>query len=866
MAAAMLAICPQVASAQAPGALTQLAAPNSCVQAPLESSECPTQGDGLFGTVDAAVSPDGQNVYVAGTNDDAIAVFARNPDGSLSVPNDCIADASDTEQSSCPNTTATGLVDPVAIAISPDGANVYVAATDTHGIGTIAEFARSPGGSLTQLASPNGCIAENSDQTDGVVSDCDDQTGHGLERPVALAVSPDGHSVYVADANGNAVAELTRSADGSLSQSGGADDCITEQNDENTDCTTSATGLGSVDAIAVSPDGQNVYSGSNTSPGTIAEFARGSDGALTQLASPNDCIQEQDDSNECGTETGRGLNNIVSLVVSPDEHNVYASSSGTAGSVAEFARGPDGALTQLASPNDCIEEQGSDEGCGSQNGHGLDGAAGVAVSPDGASVYVATAGDDCCDSAIAEFARNSDGTLTQLPSPDDCIAEFSEDCTNDAATGLGGGALAISPDGSNVYATGFDDIAELARTPVLHTLTVSLAGSGGGAVSDGTGAITCPSTCSHAYTANTEVTLTATPSSGSTFSGWTGACSGTGTCAVTTSSDMAVTATFTSVAPPTTGAPSPVLTGAPAAVTDSGGRFSGSVNPDGLATRAYFQYGLDKRYSQVGASGPNYTDQTPQQLVGSDFSTHSVGPVAVSGLVPNALYHVRLVAINSAGTTFGKDVTFTTDRASAPGTPTLGKTFNISPVSGLVLVYIHGHLVPLTQVQQFGPNVVIDTRHGTVNLTTSIGGGATASASAKRKKTKTQSGSFSGAVFRVHQSTGGSSKGLTTVMLTEGAFKGAPGQAICNTGAQAAKVSKKVIQLLHAHARGKFGSSGRYAAATVRGTVWTMTAQCGGTLIHDTTDSVVVTDFVRHKKIVLHPGQSYLAPGPHKRG
>jgi hypothetical protein len=30
-------------------------------------------------------------------------------------------------------------------------------------------------------------------------------------------------------------------------------------------------------------------------------------------------------------------------------------------------------------------------------------------------------------------------------------------------------------------------------------------------------------------------------------------------------------------------------------------------------------------------------------------------------------------------------------------------------------------------------------------------------------------------------------------------------------------------------------------------------------LIHDITDSVMVTDFVRHKTIVLHAGQSYLA-------
>jgi hypothetical protein len=121
---------------------------------------------------------------------------------------------------------------------------------------------------------------------------------------------------------------------------------------------------------------------------------------------------------------------------------------------------------------------------------------------------------------------------------------------------------------------------------------------------------------------------------------------------------------------------------------------------------------------------------------------------------------------------------------------------------------------------------------------------------------------------RIHQTQGGANRGLATVMMIESAFKGAPGQAICNAhsagDAHAAKASK-VIQLLHASAHGEFSTSGRYSAATVRGTVWTMTARCDGTLIHVITDSVVVTDLVRHKTIVLHAGQSYLAPGPRRR-
>jgi DNA-binding beta-propeller fold protein YncE len=948
------ALSPQLAQAQAPGSLAQLASPNNCLQATtIEEGDCPDQtAEGLSDADDVAVSPDGSDVYVISFEDDAIAEFSRGDDGSLDEIG-CIADASEADSSTCDNATATGLVDPEGIAISPDGNNVYVAAQDSNGIGDIAEFVRNDNGTLTQL-SPNDCIAENTGETDGTHSDCANQSGHGIEEPLAVTVSPDGQNVYAVDEGGGDIAEFTRSQNnGSLSQLNATNDCISEDND---DCaTTNGTELDGADAVAVSPDGSNVYVGSEETdgggPGGIAEFSRNYDGSLNELG----CVQESDDSDECGDNTALGIEDVTSLVVSPDGQNVYAVSPDEDGTIAEFARGDGGALNQLASPNDCIEGSESEEGCGT-TGAGLEDAVGLTVSPDGASLYVANTEDDCCTGTLAEFSRASDGSLAQLSSPDECISEGEDDCgDNDNGTGLGGGALAISPDGANVYVIGGDsDISEFSRTPVTYTLSVALAGTGSGSVSDGTGGIECPTSCSNSYTANTPVTLTATPASGSTFTGWSGACSGTGNCQVDMSAAMNVTATFTSsptppaqtntlqvelagtgtgvvsdgtgaiaclptcqhayatnsqvtltatpgsgstfagwsgacsgtgtcqltmsadmnvsasfTAPttsPTPAAPTPVLTSAPSAVTDAGAGFLGSVDPEGLPTTVYFQYGLDKRYTQVGTTGPDYTGQTAGQQVAGDFNDHTVGPISVSGLVPNAIYHVRLVATNSDGTTFGPDVTFTTALAPAPSTPTLGQTFNIAPVSGLVLVLVHGHLVPLTQLEQIGPGVTIDTLHGTLKLTISVSGGGPAG-DAAAARTKTQTGQFGGAVVRLHQNKSGSNKGLTTVMMVESAFKGAPSQAICAapgtaSDGHAASVNSKVIQLLHASAHGKFATSGRYSAATVRGTIWDTIARCDGTLIHAIKDEVVVTDFIRHKTIVLHAGQSYLAPGP----
>jgi hypothetical protein len=89
-----------------------------------------------------------------------------------------------------------------------------------------------------------------------------------------------------------------------------------------------------------------------------------------------------------------------------------------------------------------------------------------------------------------------------------------------------------------------------------HTLTVFKGGTGAGTVTSVPAGINCGATCAFNYANGTPVTLTATPSPGSTFAGWSGAgCSGTATCTVTMNAAQAVSATFTMPAPPNTTAP-----------------------------------------------------------------------------------------------------------------------------------------------------------------------------------------------------------------------------------------------------------------------------------------------------------------------
>ncbi len=74
------------------------------------------------------------------------------------------------------------------------------------------------------------------------------------------------------------------------------------------------------------------------------------------------------------------------------------------------------------------------------------------------------------------------------------------------------------------------------------------------------------------------------------------------------------------------------------------------LNPEGHAATYRFEYGTSEAY---GSSTPSTT------LGGSGFEDEAVS-VELSELQPRTLYHFRVVAQSSAGTTFGPDETFTT--------------------------------------------------------------------------------------------------------------------------------------------------------------------------------------------------------------
>ena len=92
-----------------------------------------------------------------------------------------------------------------------------------------------------------------------------------------------------------------------------------------------------------------------------------------------------------------------------------------------------------------------------------------------------------------------------------------------------------------------------------------------------------------------------------------------------------------------------VSTGQATGVGPNGAILSGSVNPNARSTSWYFEFG----------QSTSYGSKTSTRNAGSGTATLAVID-PVSRLIPGVIYHFRIVATSSLGTTRGADATFTT--------------------------------------------------------------------------------------------------------------------------------------------------------------------------------------------------------------
>ena len=103
--------------------------------------------------------------------------------------------------------------------------------------------------------------------------------------------------------------------------------------------------------------------------------------------------------------------------------------------------------------------------------------------------------------------------------------------------------------------------------------------------------------------------------------------------------------------------PPTVTTLAATYVDNNSVTLNGTVNPHGSATTYYFEWGTSLSYG----------NSTGSQAAGSGRIDVAVS-ADLTGLIPNTVYHYRLVATNSEGPSYGQDMTFYT---GPPGAATL---------------------------------------------------------------------------------------------------------------------------------------------------------------------------------------------------
>jgi DNA-binding beta-propeller fold protein YncE len=458
-AAALAAAFVPAASAQTLGQLTPL----NCFSTSAVTG-CTTQPglNGAGGQSDnVAVSPDGQSVYAV-MSLSTVVQFAVQPDGSLAYVT-CIGDATLGGSNPCP-IAATGIKQgnggTGGVVVSPDGAHVYVSGFDSN---TVAVFRRDTGGATLGHLTSEGCLANSGVTTCDAVPGTTHGQAPGLGGPLRLALSPDGANLYVPGISSKTVAVLKREVGGPAAGKLTSDGCLAYSSVATCDAVSGSTharapALEVPDAVAVSPDGRTVYV--TDALAAIAVLGRDVGGATPGRLVSDGCLADSTfGGTKCdavaGSTLGRvpGIGNPQLPIVSPDGLHVYVGGQST---VAVFRRDGGGPTPGHLTSEGCLAKTPSgacDGVAGPTHGSSLGASgSGLAISPDGASLYTA----DLSGSLIGVFRVDAAGALAF----DGCLADTGTP-TCDAVPGATHGqapgilrprSVSVAPNGSAVYA------------------------------------------------------------------------------------------------------------------------------------------------------------------------------------------------------------------------------------------------------------------------------------------------------------------------------------------------------------------------------------------------------------------------------
>jgi DNA-binding beta-propeller fold protein YncE len=434
----------------------------------------------------------------------AAATASAGQPGSLTLEG-CVATSSTAV--GCVNVPGGTDTNPVGVAVSPDGRSVYVAAGDR-----IEHFFAAAKGALTY----DGCVSD--DGSGGACADIPG-TANPLVGVIAVAVSPDGRSVYVASTGNRnpedaTVSHFFAAAQGQLTWDG----CVSDSGLAGACAALPSVALLGLDGIAVSPSGA-VYAVSSEA---VSHFYAAPQGQLTwdgcvgymaagctavpssAFADPNGiavsanaksvyvtsgagavshffvapqgqlswdgCVSDDGTGGSCADVPGTAtpLAQADAVAVSADGKSVDVTSSD--GVVSHLFAAPQGQISW----DGCVSDDGSGGSCADIPGSGspMAGADSVALSTDGRSAYVGA----YHSSAVSVFSVAAQGQLAYQS----CVSDAGGNGCADAPGSPMGGALdiALSNDGSSLYVASLDSgsVAHFrtsgATAPVLSSLAI----------------------------------------------------------------------------------------------------------------------------------------------------------------------------------------------------------------------------------------------------------------------------------------------------------------------------------------------------------------------------------------------------------
>jgi DNA-binding beta-propeller fold protein YncE len=451
---------------------------------------------------------------------------------------------------------------PRAVAVNPVTNKIFVVSCNVHlePLSGVSSITVIDGATNSATSLPGGCPAAVAVNTvtnkiyfpggviDGATNSVTPLPGGGQLTDVgAVAVNPVTNKIYVGGQNGN------------VTVIDGATNSATTVTDPN------ANGLNSA-SIAVNSVTNKIYVANNalgifgvgTNPGNVTVID-GATNSTTTVTDPNAFTP-------------------VAVAVNPVTNKIYVANEG------DYPGSNHGNVTVIDGTTNSVTTLTDSSALAP---------VGVAVNQTANKIYVANANDSTVTGnggvTVIDGATNSLSFVSAGPnshivhalaldSTTNTIYVTSEGCflddpcrnpggvtiingsTNAVTTNINPSAhnpegLAVNEMNNRIYVanTGSSNVTVIdgGAAATSHLLLVAIAGSGSGTVTSTPAGINCTTSCAASFATGTVVTLTASPSSGSGFSGWDTNCSGMGSCNVTlTTSDEFVTATFNTGPPP----------------------------------------------------------------------------------------------------------------------------------------------------------------------------------------------------------------------------------------------------------------------------------------------------------------------------